>query len=136
MVEKIKKLLSSRVLKNGIWLTILQLVNTVIPVITIPYVTRILGTNEYGIFSIALNWILYLQVLVEYGFGLSGSRKVALLKENSHKELNGLFNNIISARIILLIFSFDILGLFPSTRKPNTIFLLRDQLSLFYLYFQ
>ena len=80
MVEKIKKLLSSKVLKNGIWLTILQLVNTVIPVITIPYVTRILGTNEYGIFSIALNWILYLQVLVEYGFGLSGSRKVALLK--------------------------------------------------------
>ena len=72
MVEKIKKLLGSKVLKNGIWLTVLQLVNTVIPVITIPYVTRILGANEYGIFSIALNWILYLQVLVEYGFGLSG----------------------------------------------------------------
>lgn len=111
MVEKIKKLLSSKILKNGIWLTILQLVNTVIPVITIPYVTRILGTNEYGIFSIALNWILYLQVLVEYGFGLSGSRKVALLKENSHNKLNELFNNIISARIILLIFSFILLNL-------------------------
>ena len=95
MLYKIKKVLNSKVLKNGIWLTILQLVNTVIPIITIPYVTRILGTNEYGVFSIALNWILYLQVLVEYGFGLSGSRKVALLKESEHEKLNQLFNNII-----------------------------------------
>lgn len=111
MVERIKKILGSKVLKNGIWLTILQLVNTAIPVITIPYVTRILGTNEYGIFSIALNWILYLQVLVEYGFGLSGSRKVALLKKNSYSKLNDLFNNIISARIILLFFSFIVFNI-------------------------
>ncbi len=111
MIEKIKKLLSSKVLKNGIWLTILQLVNTVIPVITIPYVTRILGTNEYGVFSIALNWILYLQVLVEYGFGLSGSRKVALLSDSENGQLNKLFNNIISARILLLIVSGIILNI-------------------------
>jgi len=111
MLYKIKKVLNSKVLKNGIWLTILQLVNTVIPIITIPYVTRILGTNEYGVFSIALNWILYLQVLVEYGFGLSGSRKVALLKESEHEKLNQLFNNIISARILLLIVSFIILNI-------------------------
>lgn len=110
MLDKIKTILNSKILQNGIWLTILQLVNTVIPVVTIPYVTRILGTNEYGIFSIALNWILYLQVLVEYGFGLSGSRKVALLKENEHKELNQLFNSIISARILLLIVSFIVLN--------------------------
>lgn len=111
MLDKIKRILNSKIIKNGIWLTILQLVNTVIPVITIPYVTRILGTNEYGIFSIALNWVLYLQVLVEYGFGLSGSRKVALLKENEHEQLNQLFNNIISARILLLIASFIILNI-------------------------
>lgn len=111
MLDKIKKILNSKIMKNGIWLTVLQLVNTVIPVITIPYVTRILGTNEYGIFSIALNWVLYLQVLVEYGFGLSGARKVALLNENEHEKLNQLFNNIISARILLLIISFIILNI-------------------------
>ena len=113
MFDKIKIILNSKIFKNGVWLTILQLVNTVIPVITIPYVTRILGTNEYGIFSISLNWIMYLQVLVEYGFGLSGSRKVALLNKdvNEHKKLNQLFNNIISARLILLIVSFIILNI-------------------------
>ena len=111
MKNNFKKIINSKLFKNGMWLTILQLVNTVIPVVTIPYVTRILGSNEYGIFSIALNWILYLQVLVEYGFGLSGSRKVALLKENEHAQLNQLFNNIISARILLLIVSFVALNI-------------------------
>ena len=105
----IKHLKNSKVFKNSLWLTILQVVNTIIPILTIPYITRILGTNEYGLFSIALNWILYLQVLVEFGFGLSGSRKVVLLKDDQVSELNKLFNNIISSRIILLVVSFVIL---------------------------
>ena len=110
-VGKIKEILKSKVLKNGIWLIILQIVNTIIPVITIPYITRILGASEYGVFSIALNWILYLQVLVEFGFGLNGARKVAMLKENNKKELNKIYNDIISSRIVLLIISFVVINI-------------------------
>jgi len=109
MIEELKKIVQSKVLKNGIWLTVLQLANTVIPMLTIPYITRVLGTNEYGIFSIALNWILYLQVLVEFGFGLSGARKVSINDNND--SLQKLFDNIISARIVLMIFSFVIMNL-------------------------
>lgn len=115
MKNKIDIVLKSRVFKNGIWLTILQIVNTVIPIVTIPYITRILGASEYGIFSIALNWVLYFQVLVEYGFGLSGARKVALLKENERDKLNNLYNNIISSRILLFVLSFVILNIIALT---------------------
>lgn len=104
MIEKIKNILKSKIFKNSIWLTVLQVVNTVIPVLTIPYITRILGSGEYGTFSIALNWILYFQVLVEFGFGLSGARKVSIMEKDN--ELNDIFNNIISARIILFVLSF------------------------------
>ena len=112
MKKMINKLKKSKVFKNSMWLTILQVVNTVIPILTIPYITRVLGTNEYGAFSIALNWILYLQVLVEFGFGLSGSRKVAIMSESKdNKNLEQLFNNIISSRIVLLVISFVILNI-------------------------
>ncbi len=112
MKKMINKLKKSKVFKNSMWLTILQVVNTVIPVLTIPYITRVLGTNEYGAFSIALNWTLYLQVLVEFGFGLSGSRKVAIMSESKdNKNLEQLFNNIISSRIVLLVISFVILNI-------------------------
>lgn len=109
MKNKIIKLFNSKIIKNSIWLSILQLVNTIIPMITIPYLTRILGADKYGVFSLALNWILYFQVLVEFGFGLNGARKVATVQQQ--KELQEIFNNIISARIILLIITFILLNI-------------------------
>ncbi|MGL4876099.1 MAG: flippase [Clostridium sp.] len=104
MKEKFKKIVNSKIFKNSIWLTILQIVNTVIPILTIPYIIGVLGAEEYGIFSISLNWILYFQVFVEFGFGLSGARKVSIMKNKN--DLNKIFNNIISARIILFGISF------------------------------
>jgi len=109
MKNKFKILLKSKLVKNSIWLTILQLMNTLIPMLTIPYVTRILGTEEYGIFSIALNWILYFQVLVEFGFGLTGARNTAIIDD--HESLQTLFNNILSARIILFLLSFLLMNI-------------------------
>lgn len=124
MKKMINKLKKSKVLKNSIWLTILQVVNTVIPVLTIPYITRVLGTNEYGVFSIALNWILYFQVAVEFGFGLSGARKVALLDKDDTKELNKIYNNIISSRMILLIICFVLLNIIALiTRRTIKIYI-------------
>lgn len=107
MTNTLKKVITSKIVKNSLWLTILQIANTIIPMITIPYLARVLGTTKYGVFSIALNWILYLQVVVEFGFGYTGARKVALCsKNNDLKKVNRLFNSIISSRIILLIICF------------------------------
>ena len=58
-----KQILKSKIVKNSAWLVLLQIVNTIVPMMTIPFVTRKLGSDTYGIFSICLNWILYLQVL-------------------------------------------------------------------------
>lgn len=95
--------MSSKLLKNGIWLFILQVFNTVVPMLTLPYITRILEPSGYGEFSLALNWVLYFQVIVEYGFGYWGVRKVAT---DNGRTLQKTFNNIITARLLLLILSF------------------------------
>ena len=68
----VKDFLHSKLLKNSMWLFVLQVFNTVIPMMTLPYITRVLGKAGYGDFSLALNWILYFQVIVEYGFGFWG----------------------------------------------------------------
>lgn len=109
MKEKVKKIINSKVFKNGFWLTILQCVNTVVPLITIPYITRILGSAGYGRFSKALNLILYFQVVVEFGFGLNGARKTAITKD--HNKLQELFNNIISSRLILMFITFILMNI-------------------------
>ncbi|MEG1433491.1 MULTISPECIES: flippase [Eubacterium] len=98
-IEKLKK---SSLVRNGVWLYVLQIFQTVIPLFTLPYVTRVLGVDGYGMFSIALNLILYIQVLVEYGFNLSGTRKIAL---SSSEEISEIYSDIQTSKIYLCILS-------------------------------
>lgn len=97
----ISKILHSKVAKNGFWMILLQGFNTIIPLLTLPYITRILSTSSYGEFSIALNWVGYFQVVVEYGFGLTGARRAATHK--TKEELDKVHSSIICARLVLLV---------------------------------
>ena len=54
-------------------------------------------------FSLALNWVTYFQVIVEYGFGFTGARKVSIHGDEGLQEL---YNRIITARIFLLFGTF------------------------------
>ena len=92
-------MISTKLFKNGMWLFLLQIFNTVVPLLTLPYITRVLGASNYGIFSLSLNWITYFQVIVEYGFGFTGARKVSIEGDSS---LQNLYSRIISARLLLL----------------------------------
>lgn len=102
MIKKINSLLQSKSIKNGMWLYLLQFFNTIIPLITIPYITRVLGRSSYGVFSIALNLMVYMQVVVEYGFGMSATRKIAL--NNKADNIDKTFSGVLLARVLLLAF--------------------------------
>lgn len=102
MVRELIAKIQGKTVKNGIWLYLLQFFNTVVPLITLPYITRLLGASQYGIFTIALNIIGYLQVVVEYGFTMSATRKVALSNRDQN-ALGRLFSTVLISRGFLLI---------------------------------
>lgn len=108
--KKLEKIFKNREIKNGIWLYILQFFNSVVPLITLPYITRILGKENYGIFSFSLNIIGYLTVIVEYGFDFSGTRKVVLATER--KEIEKTFISILIAKVCLCVLCFLGLNIF------------------------
>lgn len=113
----IDRLLKNNNIKNGIWLYLLQAFNTIIPLLTLPYVTRVLGRSGFGVFSIALNIITYLQVLVEYGFGMSATREVAI-SNRSVESISKTFTNVIFARLFLFFISITISILYLVITKP------------------
>lgn len=96
----IKEKIAKKSVSNGLWLYALQFVNLVIPLLMLPYITRVLGANLYGTFSISLNIITYLQVVVEYGFGMSATRKVATYSDN--RNLNCIYTAVLLIRSCLL----------------------------------
>lgn len=108
LTGKIKGLLQHSAVRNGMWMYALQIFNTVIPLLTLPYITRILGEAGYGVFSFALNLIGYLQVFIEYGFPLSATREVVLCNGDKSK-LSHVFSSVLYARLCLLLTSLLIL---------------------------
>lgn len=107
----IRDMLNKKAVKNGMWLYLLQIFNTVVPLLTLPYITRILGAKQYGVFTIAVNIIGYYQVIVEYGFAMSATRKVALA-ENSSDSLSKTFSSVLFSRCILTISCFGITAVY------------------------
>jgi PST family polysaccharide transporter len=99
MFDMIKKLLLKKSVQNGAWMYALQFFNMVVPLLTLPYITRVLGSSMYGTFSTALNIVSYLQVVVEYGFIMSATRKVAI---NGKRDLNKTFTTVVLGRVLLL----------------------------------
>lgn len=121
---RIQSILKSRLFKNGVWLYILQAFNTIIPILTLPYITRVLGPENYGLFSKVLNIIVYIQAIVEYGFTLTGARKIALNDNQQH--LNKIYSRIVFSKIALFILSMFVVTIFmvvyPLSRNELIIF--------------
>ncbi len=118
MPSRIMPLLQQKTVKNGIWLYVLQFCNTVVPLLTLPYITRVLGTTGYGVFIIALNIWGYLQVVVEYGFALSATRQVAL-EEKEPLDTSRLFSAIIYSRLLLTAVCVAVSGVYVFLNRSN-----------------
>lgn len=122
-------IIGKKYVKNGVWLYGLQFFNTVLPLVTLPYITRVLGTAKYGTFSVVLNFVSYLQVVVEYGFALSATREVALISDdenNSEDGLSRIFTRVIFVRFLLFICCFAItfinIVIFNRPKETNLCF--------------
>jgi PST family polysaccharide transporter len=72
----------AKLVENIASMFIVQGANYALPLISIPYLVHALGAANYGRMVFAQAFILYFSVTVDYGFGLSATRQVALLKDD------------------------------------------------------
>lgn len=102
-----------------------QIANYLIPLLIIPYVSRVLGPELFGAAGYAQNIIAYLTFLVNFGFGISATQDVALNKDNPEK-LRSVFWTVICFKALMLVVSFFLLlGLYlfmPRVRADFSLF--------------
>ena len=96
-IRKHKKLFG-----NTFYLYLFQVVSYVLPLITIPYLVRVLGTNTFGILAFYSSLTLYFQVIVDYGFNLSATREVAIYKKDP-KKISGMFFSVFTIKTSLML---------------------------------
>lgn len=62
---------------NASALYLVQLASFVLPLLTVPYLARVLRPDGWGLVVFAQSFSIWLSLLLEYGFGLSATRMVA-----------------------------------------------------------
>jgi len=118
---------NSTVKKNFLALSLLQVTNYLVPLITIPYISRIFGPEIFGLINFATSFITYFWLLVNYGFDLSASRDIAQNK-NDKVKINEIFNDVLFSKLFLyliaLIIFLIILFTVDKINQQNSIYLL------------
>lgn len=90
----------NKILNNTIMLMIFNIAKILFPFITLPYLTRVLTTNTYGVVTYVKTVMTYMQIFVDFGFALSATK--AIVESKSNKEKMGLVvGDTLIARVIL-----------------------------------
>lgn len=87
---------------NIIALAIVQASNYILPLISLPYLARVLGAESFGKVVFAQALMMYFILVVEYGFSWSATRKVAENREN-RVLLGEIFMNIWAVQWLLIV---------------------------------
>lgn len=108
---------SLRLVKNFLWNVGYQLFIIIIPLITIPYVTRVLGPTGVGVNAYTNSIVQYFALIAGLGINIYGTREVAYTR-NNRKLLSNTFWSLVFLRFIttLIVVFFYVLFIFKTSQ--------------------
>ena len=90
--------------KNYIYNLIYQITITITPLLTTPYLTRILGAENLGIYSYTFGIVTILYLISSLGINTYGQREIAYVQDDKNKR-SKLFFELIIIRLLSTILS-------------------------------
>jgi len=129
MFNKLRNIISHPehkiLLKNTFSLSILQFANYILPLITIPYVVRVIGPDRFGLVSFAQAFVTYFLLVVNYGFDLSATREISSNRDDKNALIR-IYSNVLFTKAFLFtlctfVFMISIL-LIPKFRENILVF--------------
>lgn len=106
------------------YLSLLQIAGYIFPLITIPYLAKVIGVNGFGKIAFASSVIIWFQTISDWGFNYTATRDVAK-NRNDIERVSDIFSSVFWARCLLMIVSFIILVfliiLIPKFREDSNV---------------
>lgn len=107
--------------KNYIYNLIYQILIIILPLITTPYLSRVLGATGIGIYSYTLSIVTYFVLFGSLGMAMYGQREIAYVQENKEKR-SKVFWEIFLLKIVTLSISMVIFYFTYATRGEYQIY--------------
>ena len=103
--------------KNFTHLSSLKIITTFLPLVTLPYVLRVIEFEKYGIIVMATALVSYFYSLTDFSFKISGTRDIAVFK-HSQKKINIIVSQVFTIKSLFLLISFAILSIIIFSYQP------------------
>jgi PST family polysaccharide transporter len=107
-LSRVRSLSSNRLVKNAAALFVVQMSAFAAPLVVLPYLSRVLSTEHFGLIAFATAFNYYFITLVEYGFNLSATRRIAIHRDNPQK-VSRIVASVYAAKSLLTILGFVIM---------------------------
>jgi len=98
-----------RVIDSFVSLSIVQFANYMAPLITLPYLFRVLGPAKFGLVELARVITVYFLFLTDYSFSLSATREISI-RRNDPARVSEVFSAVLVLRFLLVVLSAAILS--------------------------
>ncbi len=121
--------MAKNVVKNTAMLYIMNIAKLIFPLLTLPYLTRVLSIESYGVVSYVKAVMTYMQLLIDFGFILSATKDIVRCGDDK-KRIGEITGNAILGKIILSFIAFVILIIMMIFIK-----ILRENVLFTFLYF-
>ena len=109
LLSRVRHSSDGRVLiTNFCSLSALQIIGYVFPLITLPYLSRVVGIENFGEIAFATAVIAYFQAVVDWGFNVTATRDVARIKSDK-AEVSRIYSEVFWARVFLCAISLAVL---------------------------
>jgi len=107
-----------------------QIISYIVPLVTIPYIVRVIGPEKFGIISIAQAVTYYLWIIADYGYSISGVRLISQ-NQDSRQECSVIVKNVFVIQLVLNFFCILVLLLILEFYKPFSAY---KSIFLFYIF--
>lgn len=130
MLTRLKLILQNQekkpIIENFFSLSFLNFFNYVLPLITIPYLVRVLGPEKYGLVAFSQYLIQYFIILTDYGFNLSATNRISTYR-NDKTKIAEIFYSVIFIKTILMLVGFIIIliliSFIPKLHQDSLLYL-------------
>lgn len=118
---------NKNLVENFSYLSFLQGFNLIIPLISYPYLIRVLGSETYGMVVFSLIISGYFGILIDFGFKNSATKNISVFRSDLPK-VSEIVSSVLLIKFILWLLSFLILIILiliiPSMQENKLLFIL------------